>query len=89
MVFERDQKVRVEKVRKRETEMKLTLIQPTETEPLMINIQNCDRCGHDHIELPLTKFRRKIITFFATDTKSHFTHCPETKEPMLFNLKED
>lgn len=56
--------------------------------PRLRQVGNCARCGGDHENLPLTRFRRPV-TIEHGPTLTHWAMCPTYCEPILVRFEED
>lgn len=48
-----------------------------------IDVKLCARCGHEHTALEITEFTSPPPRY------SHWTHCPDTQEPILIRFRDE
>jgi predicted metal-binding protein len=49
-----------------------------------VTIKDCARCGGNHTDLPVRKFKSAGVLEFT-----HWTTCPTNEEPILISYEKD
>jgi hypothetical protein len=57
---------------------------------ILVNIQSCARCGHDHSDISFTKFTEEEHAPIGQSGSvlTHFATCPTYGEPILMRIVE-